>query len=326
MNDLRPISNSKGRERPIFSIIIPCWNAEATLAETLESVLAQDLPHWEAIIVDDGSTDSSPEIAESYMKQSSRFTFVRTSRGGPSYARNRAALDFATGTYFAFLDSDDLWSPDKLRKSLSLLHSQVDIAVVYGRIAFFRESPQRPETFSTVYDRPLTALDLLRDNPVCTTSNLVVRGDVFRSLGGFDADIVHNEDMEFLLRVVVNGFGIIGCPDTLVHYRTSFTGLSANLQRMRGGWEEAARRLQTSSKRLSEAELAAADAGNLRYLSRRALRTGGPAFQALGLAAQGLSRSPLSFFNPPWRGGMTLLGALACPLLPASIRKLVFSR
>lgn len=309
-----------------FSVIIPCWNAEATLRDTLDSLINQDFQDWEAIVIDDGSTDASASIIAEYCKADKRFNTFSGDRMGPSAARNIAGLIRSKATYLAFLDSDDLWKPNKLSMSLAKFQTNEKIDGLYGQISFFRQSPAKPETYSTVYHRPLRPIDFLRDNPVCTMSNLVLKRGVFQSVGGFDESIVHNEDVELLVRITTRRALIEGINAHLVCYRTSLTGLSANLKLMRAGWHKAVATLQASPMWLTEKELAAADAGNLRYLARRALRTGAPGFEALRLASQGFVRSPRSFLSPLWRGGFTLLGALVAPFLPRPIRKLAFSR
>jgi glycosyltransferase involved in cell wall biosynthesis len=311
---------------PLFSVIIPCWNAAGTLEQTLRSLLSQTCGNWEAIVVDDGSSDSTVQVALEVAKRDRRFSLLQTKRLGPSAARNLAAFSHAKGEFLAFLDSDDLWMPDKLTLSLEVLRARPELAGAYGQISFFRLDPRRPETRSRVYGRDLEPLDFLRDNPVCTMSNLVLRRSVFAACQGFDEGIVHNEDVELLVRMATLGHHIGGVNQHLVCYRTSLSGLSSNLSKMRVGWCKALQVLQASPMALTPREVAAADAGNLRYLARRALRTGAPATEALRLALAGAFRSPVSFFNPPWRGGMTLLGGLAAPIMPRTIRSFAFSR
>jgi glycosyltransferase involved in cell wall biosynthesis len=311
---------------PLFSVIVPCWNAAATLRDTLDSLIAQDCSNWDAIIIDDGSTDTTRDIIAEYCAADPRFSMISGNRIGPSAARNVAGLVRSKATYLAFLDSDDLWMPTKLSQTLKAFEADSTIDGLYAQIAFFRVSPTKPETYSTVYKRPLKPIDFLRDNPVCTMSNLVLKRKTFQDVGGFDESIVHNEDVELLVRATARKAVIDGVDAHLVNYRTSLTGLSANLTLMRAGWYKAIETLQATPKRLTEAELADADAGNLRYLARRALRTGAPGFEALRFASRGFLRSPRSFLSPLWRGGFTLLGAVVAPFLPQPIRQLVFSR
>ena len=309
-----------------FAVIIPCWNSAATLPATLNSLMAQDFANWEAFIVDDGSTDNTADIIEEFCARDYRFKSLKTMRTGPSNARNLAGLNHTSSNFIAFLDSDDLWASNKLSRVFEHAEKHRNIDAFYSRIAFFSVSEKIIETVSTVYQAPLTPYDLLRDNPVCTLSNLVIKTSIFARHRGFDPLIVHNEDVEFLVRVAASGALIASIDETLVYYRTNVSGLSSNLESMRAGWYKALNTLQNLGTPLDQQQLAAADAGNLRYLARRALRTGAPGFEALRLALHGVWRSPRSFFNPFWRGGMTFVGALIAPLLPRSIRKFAFSR
>ncbi len=99
---------------PLVSILTPVYNAARYLPETLASVRAQTFPDWEHLLVDDGSTDNSRDIAEEAARGDARIRVLRTScNSGPSAARNYG-LDFARGRFIAFLDADDLWLPEKL--------------------------------------------------------------------------------------------------------------------------------------------------------------------------------------------------------------------
>jgi hypothetical protein len=318
--------NRTAKPEPKFSVIIPCWNAALTLRSTLFSVLAQDCSEWECIIINDGSTDDTQAIIKLFCKIDPRFSTIVTNRQGPSNARNLAGLSLARGQYLAFLDSDDLWLPNKLSCTLTHFEQSHVIDGSYAQIAFFFSDPEKPETFSTVYKNPLQPIDFLRDNPVCTMSNLVIKQSIFKSCGGFDPSIVHNEDVEFLVRATANGAVIDGVDKNLVQYRTSVTGLSSNLAAMRAGWQAALNSLQSTACKLSARQIAEADAGNFRYLSRRALRTGSPGFEPLMLAVKGITRSPRSFFSPFRRGALTLIGAIISPFIPILFRKFTFNR
>ncbi|MDE6394665.1 MAG: glycosyltransferase, partial [Duncaniella sp.] len=97
----------------MISVIIPAYNAQAYLRECLESVLAQSFSDWEVIVVDDGSTDSTAAIAQSFSARDSRVRVLSTVNRGVSAARN-AALGMARGEWVTFLDSDDLLPPGAL--------------------------------------------------------------------------------------------------------------------------------------------------------------------------------------------------------------------
>ncbi|MEI8203324.1 MAG: glycosyltransferase family 2 protein [Bacteroidota bacterium] len=114
---------------PLISVIVPCYNQSVYLKETLDSVLAQTHTKWECIIVNDGSTDETEIIANTYCIKDKRFIYIRKVNGGLSSARN-AGLKLATGEYIQFLDSDDLIREDKFEIQLSsLTENNADVLV-----------------------------------------------------------------------------------------------------------------------------------------------------------------------------------------------------
>lgn len=115
-------------ERELVSVITPCWNGEKYLAETIESVLRQTYPKWEMLIVDDGSSDGSPEIAMSYAQRDPRIRLIRQENAGSAAARNNGIRRCA-GQYIALLDADDLWDPDFLEEQLRFLREKNAVCV-----------------------------------------------------------------------------------------------------------------------------------------------------------------------------------------------------
>lgn len=123
---------------PLVSILIPCHNAAAWLAATLDAALAQTWPHREIIVVDDGSTDNSAAVARSY--QSRGVTLITQTNRGASAARN-AALAAARGEYVQFLDADDLLAPDKIARQMSALAAQPVGTIAAGSWGVFTDDP-----------------------------------------------------------------------------------------------------------------------------------------------------------------------------------------
>lgn len=107
---------------PVISIVTPCYNAGRFIKETIDSVLAQSFTSWEMLIVDDCSTDNSAEVIQSYNSIDSRIKYYRTDKntGSPAIPRN-IGIEHAQGRYIAFLDSDDIWYPDKLKDQVELM-------------------------------------------------------------------------------------------------------------------------------------------------------------------------------------------------------------
>jgi len=110
-------------EKPLISIIVPCYNQAHFLNECLSSVMKQTYTNWECIIVNDGSTDSTPQVAKKWVIKEKRYKYISKSNGGLSNARN-TGIEKAKGDYFLFLDSDDIILPEKLKQSIDLLQNE----------------------------------------------------------------------------------------------------------------------------------------------------------------------------------------------------------
>ena len=304
-----------------FSIVIPCFNCEETLTETITSLQAQTVSNWEAICVDDGSTDQTLALLEGLAEQDRRIRVVQQSNAGPSRARNNG-VSIAKGKYVSFLDSDDLWMPEKLASVEAAFLSVPNADAVFGRIAFFRDGEDVDSTTSTVRAGKADMTDFIGENPVCTLSNLTVRREAFLVLGGFDESMRFSEDLEWLIRAVAADVHLEGVVDLHVRYRTSENGLSADLRAMHEGWRRA---LSSARRVLTPAQIASAEAVHLRYLARRALRTGASSSEAWAFMLNGLSLSPIAFLGGRHRGPMTLVGCLLAPLLPTAFRRRIFA-
>lgn len=114
-----------------FSFIIPIYNAQSTLSRCLDSILSQTYASYEVLMIDDGSTDNSPEIAASYAEKDPRFTLIRQTNAGPAGARNRG-LEMAKGEIVSFVDSDDFIEPDYLKQLLDAFRGEGAQVVFFG--------------------------------------------------------------------------------------------------------------------------------------------------------------------------------------------------
>lgn len=124
---------------PIISIITPAYNAEKTINETIQSVLNQTYNNWELLIIDDCSTDKTKEIIHNYTSVDKRIKYFKTDKpsGGPSIPRN-IGIKNSNGRYIAFLDSDDIWLPNKLEEQLNFLlsHNYKFVYSNYEKISY----------------------------------------------------------------------------------------------------------------------------------------------------------------------------------------------
>lgn len=305
---------------PYFSIIIPCYNAAATIDDTLWSLMTQTYPYWEALCIDDGSCDRTRDIIDGFCERDPRIRMLQNPGKGPSDARNFGALTRARGEIICFCDADDIWTSDKLRN----LHTQFqtpEVSGIYGKVGFFRSQPGDCTTRSTVPTTDLTIPDLLAENPVCTLSNLSIRKTAFIDVDGFDADLVHNEDLDLLVRLMGNKACIRGVDQLQVWYRTSPDGLSSDLPSMAQGRQTVVQR----AAQFGFASNPQAEAIYARYLARRALRLTGDRFLPLRLTMRGLANSPTGFLLPLRRGGATALASILVIAMPPSIRSTLFS-
>lgn len=204
---------------PAISIIIPMYNSRATVAQTLDSLLAQTEASWEAIIIDDGSTDGCGEIVGGHIARDPRFRLVRRENGGPAAARN-TGLDLARGRYIAFLDPDDTVYPHAYETLLrtaegsphGLALGRWDHCDGEGRPLGWTESPGSGSGASEVGLDHLLSLECFAIH-----AQLMSRD----TLGGlrFDTTMAYNEDTDLFIRIAVRGPAWKTCDATVCTYR-----------------------------------------------------------------------------------------------------------
>ncbi|MGV6839310.1 MAG: glycosyltransferase family 2 protein [Planktomarina sp.] len=305
---------------PRFSIIIPFYNAAKTLPQTLCSLRSQTFEDWEAICVDDESTDDSTTLVDLMTTKDARIQRVRNVGKGPSAARNMGAMDLAKGDIVVFMDADDLWTKDKLAE-LNTVFENTSVDGAFARVEFFDQEPGDVKVTSTVPRSSLSVSMLLGENPVCTMSNVAVRKSVFAQSRGFDQTIVHNEDLEWLIRLVAEGANVVPINSIQVFYRNSPTGLSSDLRAMMKGRQSALSTAQKYGFTASPRD----EAIHLRYLARRSLRLQEGRMVPLRLTWQGLRLSPRGFLSGGKRGILTAAAAFANLILPNPLRSFFFA-
>ena len=205
---------------PRVTVIIPFHNSAATLGATLDSLQRQSMPHWEAVLVDDASTDESATLVQGRAASDPRLRLIKASRNlGPAGARN-LGISAARARFVAFLDSDDLWRPEKLAAQLPVLESGVPLVFsayeqidISGRVLRRVAAPDR-----------VTYQDLLDGNPIgCLTAvwDRTFFGPVALPL------IPMHEDYAFWLTLLRHGGYGIGLPQVLAQYRIAGQSYSA---------------------------------------------------------------------------------------------------
>ena len=214
---------------PVVSIVTAAHNAVTYLPEAVESVLQQTFPHFELVIVDDGSTDHTGDVARSFAAADPRVRVISTPNGGQAKARN-LAIRSARGGYIVLLDSDDLLAPEYLASQLSVFAAHPDVAIVTpnavnrGGGPMFDGKPVWPDTRGL---QRLTLRDLIEhEDAMCIIS--MFRRDVWQATGGFDTALRRNEDYEFWLRAAVAGFPILRSLKPVAVYRRRDDSLSSD--------------------------------------------------------------------------------------------------
>jgi len=195
----------------LASVVIPVCNAEPYLEDTLESVFAQTYPHIEIIAVDDGSKDRSVDILESH---SDRLVLIKQKNGGAAVARNRGVRE-ARGKWIAFLDADDLWSPDKIQRQLDACGHRVwsyTDSIFMGGVNNGKKDSDLNEKYQG------RVLEMLVCNNFVGTSSVLIQRQVCLDAGGFSETLQYIEDWDFWIRLA-STHEIAYVDEPLVRYR-----------------------------------------------------------------------------------------------------------
>ncbi|MBM6576748.1 glycosyltransferase family 2 protein [Microvirga sp. SRT01] len=208
---------------PTVSVVMAAYNGAGLIGETLASLRDQTLPDWEAIVVDDGSSDATRDIVSSWPDPRVRLIAL-PQNGGPVRARNEA-LRHATGRYIAGLDQDDLCRPDRFAAQVAFLDAHPHVALAGTAVEFLRDGRVLPSTYPAVTSPVLTGWLAWIENPLAWSS-VMVRADVARALDPFTRpDILYAEDFDLYHRVAPFG-GIARLDTPLVLYRQHAGGIS----------------------------------------------------------------------------------------------------
>ncbi|QDT07300.1 putative glycosyltransferase EpsJ [Rubripirellula lacrimiformis] len=188
------------------TVLIPAYNAESFLAEAIRSCLEQTRQPNQIIVVDDGSTDRTAEVAESFADS---VTLIRQPNNGAAAARN-AGIAIATGDYIALLDADDLMTPDRIELQIRLIGARPELDLVFGQQLVFQDG-----------ENPV---QLHRDGtgqvkPDCVASSVFCRRDVFRNVGLFCTEHSVGEMIEWFARAQDLGIRSDSVDQTVLYRR-----------------------------------------------------------------------------------------------------------
>lgn len=225
---------------PRVTVVIPAYNQAQYLTEAVDSVLSQSYQKFELVVVDDGSTDDTPDVISSY---GDTIRSVRQENQGLAGARNTGIIE-ARGELIGLLDSDDAWEPNYLRKMISLADRFPESHVFFCSVLYVngegRELPQQPmipiPSPEDMYSR------MLRSNFLIPSTIFMRREAVIRA-GLFDPNFRRLQDWELWLRMLRDGMKFVGIPDRLVHYRLHSTSLSTDFSTMQNAARAMAEKL-----------------------------------------------------------------------------------
>ncbi len=218
------------RHSPTVSVIIPAYNSEDTVAETIASVLGQTFADFELIIVDDGSTDGTEAVIRRF--EDSRLRLVTQANGGPSAARN-AAIALSQGTYLAFLDADDCWHPDKLDHHLAFVRAhEARASFTWVEVHNDDGSPEEAADIAAWFNRTcpsqaeMVARFFASGNFLCASTALIER-ELVLAAGGFCLTSIQTQDFELWSRLLkVTPLEILAEPLTMYRRRSQASNLT----------------------------------------------------------------------------------------------------
>ena len=210
---------------PTISIIIPAYNARKTIIKTIESVRQQTHTDWELIIINDGSTDDTIEVAKSI--EDSRIRVFDYLNGGVATARNRG-IERATGDYIAFLDADDTWTSNKLELQLKALQQNPQASVAYSWTYFLYEATGVCSPSEPIYHQGNVYTELLSNNFLCSGSNPLIRSEAIDAVGFFDSSFPHCADWDYYLRLA-GLYEFVVVPQHQIYYLQSANSMTSKI-------------------------------------------------------------------------------------------------
>ncbi len=226
--------------QPIISIVIPVFNGEKFIEETIDSVLKQSFSNWELIIVDDGSTDNTTSLIKGVQEKDSRVTYLCKENGGQASARN-LGISKAKGDWIAFLDADDLWTEEKLDIQIKLAQSNPRIDLIFSQGCEFHEVKESNKEIPIWKTGELNGDAFVKDLFVRSgiiNSSVLLKTEVAKSHPlNEEKQQIGTEDWDLWLRLAIDNKTFFGQNERLVYYREHPSGIHLNQVKMLRGKE-----------------------------------------------------------------------------------------
>jgi glycosyltransferase involved in cell wall biosynthesis len=256
-----------------LSIIIPAFNVEDYVTESIESVLAQSFKDLEVIVIDDGSTDQTREVLNQF-SDNPRVKVIAQQNRGPSGSRN-SGIRIAQGKYIGFLDADDRWAANKAQRHFEEMesHPEIDLTFSWWRIIDEkgRDTGRRGQPSKLM----LKLEDLILENSTGTGSTLFARKEAIDAIHGFDDNLRAAVDLDLLLRIAqLRDDNILCIPEILTDYRMREGQITQDWNRMARNWEKVIAKVREKApERLASVETLARFR-QFRYYAYIAYQTG----------------------------------------------------
>ena len=220
----------------MISIITPIYNGQAFLKETIETVLNQSYSNWELLLIDDGSTDNSKAICETYCKKDNRIKYHYKPNGGQASARN-LGINKAKGEWIALLDADDLWHPTKLEKQIKTTELYPEVTLCFTNTLAFEKNIDNILYTNDKYEYGLLSKEFFKNlyiGSYISNSSLLIKKEIIKDIGGFDEndELRGVEDWDLLLRLAMQKKRVFGLNQRLLYYRIHNGGIHLQNSRM----------------------------------------------------------------------------------------------
>jgi glycosyltransferase involved in cell wall biosynthesis len=229
---------------PLISVIVPCYNYGHLLQETLENLRKQSHTNWECIIVDDGSTDTSADVAKKMVQLDTRFSYVYQKNAGLSAARN-TGIKHSKGAFIQLLDADDLLESEKFKNQLAIFQEDTSLGIVYSEVRYFTTENLHLRRYTiSGEDKPwMSFVDSTKPNLLLEKliySNLfvvnapLIRKEVLDQIGDFNVVLKSVEDWEYWCRCAFQNvkFKFDSHVDSMALVRTHSGSMSRSSNRM----------------------------------------------------------------------------------------------
>ena len=226
--------NLKETQNELISVIIPNYNSGKFLGEAIESVVNQTYKNIEIIVINDGSTDNTEEIAKKWQKRDERVRYLKHKENkGPSAARN-TGIKNSRGEYIAFLDADDVWLPKKIEIQINKIND-LDADLVFSN--WYIWEPIKNVRVKAFNSNPLgnkeDLLCLFIKKNFGNPSTALLKKSSLEKIGLFDESLKSSEDYDLWLRFILKGMKIVFCIEPFIYSRKHPEQMTANTYRMR---------------------------------------------------------------------------------------------